>query len=67
MSHCTECGKPMDRIEAQMYEACRDCRSRSCRPRRVRNLNDQWSEHVGRHARDSKALGGSAEMRDLGE
>ena len=62
VSHCTECGAEMDACEASQYEECHECRSAKKVGHRVRDLNRMGTDLVGRQARSSALLGGSAEM-----
>lgn len=40
MSKCMDCGKPMDRIDAQTYENCYTCR-RTKGSQRIRTFEDR--------------------------
>jgi hypothetical protein len=61
-----ECGKPMDPIDAQQWENCRDCRKQHGY-RKVRSISRRGTEHVGRSARNPKTLGGVAEFNNPGD
>ncbi len=61
MSRCTECLQPMDDFDARYNEVCHDCRSSKKTSKPIRTLSTMNSEHIGRKARASKTLGGTAD------
>jgi predicted RNA-binding Zn-ribbon protein involved in translation (DUF1610 family) len=61
ISKCIECGKAMDAAEARVSYTCHICQQAGLGDR-VRTLNRRGTDEIGRNARDTKVLGGSAEM-----
>ncbi len=61
MSSCMECGCDMHPADAAQWEYCHACRKLLKYSGKVRTLNRQGADQLGRSARDTKMLGGEAD------